>query len=680
MTLEREVQPRRDKLTELQLKEQAARLSAEQFAQQLAEAKADEAALEARLTPQMKGNALQAEITRLADEIAALGAVNLAALEELTTSRERKTFLDAQSTDLTAAITTLEDAIRKIDRETREMLQQTFDQVNTQFGQLFPTLFGGGEARLIMTGEEILDAGVQVMAQPPGKRNSTIHLLSGGEKALTATALVFALFKLNPGAVLPARRGRRAARRRQHRSLLPAGAVDDGQHAVPLHHAQQDRDGDGAAADRRHDAGAGRVAHRGGRHRQRGPADGRGRLGRPGRDEQPPPRAAGGRRRAAGGAVRLQQVAGATGAEAPGREHARRRRRRAARRAAPARRATSRIEPRLDVGEGEESREPRAPRRVAEPGDLVAPPGAPHVDGWMEDPLLDFVLELRCNHAFDGVAALEARAQLDRLALPLPTHLAVWDPKAQHWTAPDRFGFYSELLASVQMATRRQVLGEIEASRFVSAVQQIALAIDADFDAPEMGRLVAQAAELDALCARFDVQITLTLEAQDGPMDSAVVSAAAADAGFVAALAGSMAEARRPGAPAVDADDDVAAGRPGRADARRPARAGRPRVAGCALHRRAPARRAAERPHRRRQRTSGRRERARHDRRRTREAVRRDARGRHRAGRTARAAPLRRRLTMAGATPSSRSPADEARRCAPRSSRPTTPTTCSTRR
>ncbi|HSQ09725.1 MAG TPA: AAA family ATPase, partial [Burkholderiaceae bacterium] len=119
-------------------------------------------------------------------------------LEELTTSRERKSFLDAQSADLKAAITTLEDAIRKIDRESREMLQQTFDQVNAHFGQLFPKLFGGGEARLIMTGEEILDAGVQVMAQPPGKRNSSIHLLSGGEKALTATALVLALFKLNP--------------------------------------------------------------------------------------------------------------------------------------------------------------------------------------------------------------------------------------------------------------------------------------------------------------------------------------------------------------------------------------------------------------------------------------------------------------------------------------------------
>lgn len=205
--------------------------------------------------------------------------------------------------------------------------------------------------------------------------------------------------------------------------------------------------------------------------------------------------------------------------------------------AAP-RRAPSRIEPRLDAGDGPAPSMPEAGPDSAEPTDLAAPPGAPHVDGWAEDPLLDFVLELRCSHAFDGVAALEARAQLDRLALPLPTHLAVWDPKAQHWTAPDRFGFYSELLASVQMATRRQVLSEIEASRFVSAVQQIALTIDADFDAPEMGRLVAQAAELDALCARFDVQITLTLEAQGGSMDGAVVDAAAEDAGFVSGIPG----------------------------------------------------------------------------------------------------------------------------------------------
>ena len=99
---------------------------------------------------------------------------------------------------MTDAITTLEDAIRKIDQETRALLQGTFDQVNYHFGELFPTLFGGGQAKRMMTGEEILDAGVQVMAQPPGKKNSTIHLLSGGEKALTAIALVFAMFQLNP--------------------------------------------------------------------------------------------------------------------------------------------------------------------------------------------------------------------------------------------------------------------------------------------------------------------------------------------------------------------------------------------------------------------------------------------------------------------------------------------------
>ena len=120
------------------------------------------------------------------------------ALDELESARERKGFLDAQSEDLAQAMETLENAIRRIDRETRELLQTTYDTVNKNFGELFPILFGGGEAKLIMTGEEILDAGVQVMAQPPGKKNSTIHLLSGGEKALTAIALVFSMFQLNP--------------------------------------------------------------------------------------------------------------------------------------------------------------------------------------------------------------------------------------------------------------------------------------------------------------------------------------------------------------------------------------------------------------------------------------------------------------------------------------------------
>jgi chromosome segregation protein len=141
---------------------------------------------------------LNNEIDRLQKAIAALGAVNLAALEELTVAEERKTYLDKQSADLTEAMTTLENAIRQIDKETRELLQQTFDIVNENFARLFPTLFGGGQARLMLTGEEILDSGIQVFAQPPGKRNTSIHLLSGGEKALTATALVFAIFQLNP--------------------------------------------------------------------------------------------------------------------------------------------------------------------------------------------------------------------------------------------------------------------------------------------------------------------------------------------------------------------------------------------------------------------------------------------------------------------------------------------------
>ena len=198
LTAERALQPLRDRITELQLKEQAARLNAEQFIEQLAAAGVDEAELQAKLTPDMKPSYLQGEVTRLNNAIAALGPVNMAALDELKAATERKSFLDAQSADLNSAIETLEDAIHKIDQETRTLLQGTFDQVNQHFGELFPRLFGGGQAKLIMTGDEILDAGVQVMAQPPGKKNSTIHLLSGGEKALTATALVFAMFQLNP--------------------------------------------------------------------------------------------------------------------------------------------------------------------------------------------------------------------------------------------------------------------------------------------------------------------------------------------------------------------------------------------------------------------------------------------------------------------------------------------------
>ena len=201
LRLERGQDPLRSQLTELKLKEQAARLSAEQMAQSLVEAAADEADLARRLAEQParpKPGWLQAEVARLNQAIARLGPVNLAALDEVVSARERQTFLASQSADLFEAMTTLENAIRTIDQESRALLQQTYDTVNTEFGRLFPMLFGGGDARLVLTGGEILDAGVQVVAQPPGKKNASIHLLSGGEKALTAIALVFAIFKLNP--------------------------------------------------------------------------------------------------------------------------------------------------------------------------------------------------------------------------------------------------------------------------------------------------------------------------------------------------------------------------------------------------------------------------------------------------------------------------------------------------
>jgi chromosome segregation protein len=195
---EQKLDPLRERISGARLREQEARLTEDQFAQQLAAAGAHEDELGLMLEKGVRSGALQGEINRLNEEIQALGAVNLAALEELQTGQERKAYLDAQSRDLAEAMATLEDAIRRIDRETRARLQQTFDDVNRHFGEMFPALFGGGHARLVLTGEEILDSGVHVVAQPPGKRNTTIHLLSGGEKALTALSLVFALFQLNP--------------------------------------------------------------------------------------------------------------------------------------------------------------------------------------------------------------------------------------------------------------------------------------------------------------------------------------------------------------------------------------------------------------------------------------------------------------------------------------------------
>lgn len=138
------------------------------------------------------------ELEKIASQIQRLGAINLAAIDEFQVQNERKTYLDSQHEDLTEALEILDGAIRKIDRETRQRFKETFDRVNEGLQGLFPKVFGGGHASLELTGEDFLETGVTIMARPPGKKNSTIHLLSGGEKALTAIALVFAIFQLNP--------------------------------------------------------------------------------------------------------------------------------------------------------------------------------------------------------------------------------------------------------------------------------------------------------------------------------------------------------------------------------------------------------------------------------------------------------------------------------------------------
>ena len=141
------------------------------------------------------------EIERMSRRIQRLGAINLAAIEEFDTESGRKNYLDAQAADLEEALDTLLDVMQKIDKETRVRFKETFDAVNTKLGELFPKVFGGGSATLELTGDDMLDTGVTLMARPPGKKNSSIHLLSGGEKAMTAVALIFAIFHLNPSPV-----------------------------------------------------------------------------------------------------------------------------------------------------------------------------------------------------------------------------------------------------------------------------------------------------------------------------------------------------------------------------------------------------------------------------------------------------------------------------------------------
>ncbi len=188
----------REQHSGLRLAAQRLRFEADTYAKAIAEAGFDVAAIEAELAPEADADSWKARLEDLDGKIKRLEPVNLAAINEHAEQSQRKGYLDTQFTDLTAALETLEGAIKKIDRETRTRFKETFDKVNSGLNELFPTLFGGGHAYLELTGNDLLDTGVSIMARPPGKRVTSISLLSGGEKALTAVALVFAIFRLNP--------------------------------------------------------------------------------------------------------------------------------------------------------------------------------------------------------------------------------------------------------------------------------------------------------------------------------------------------------------------------------------------------------------------------------------------------------------------------------------------------
>lgn len=196
--IEREMSKVRDVLETLRLECQGLRVKSENLLEQIKEIGLLLEDVLQGIPEGVNADELHNQLEQITQRITRLGPINLVAIEEYATCSERKEYLDKQNDDLQDGLTTLENAIAKIDKETRTRFKETFDKVNGRFQELFPGIFGGGRAYLEMTGENLLDAGITVMACPPGKRNSTIHLLSGGEKALTAIALVFSIFHLNP--------------------------------------------------------------------------------------------------------------------------------------------------------------------------------------------------------------------------------------------------------------------------------------------------------------------------------------------------------------------------------------------------------------------------------------------------------------------------------------------------
>jgi len=196
--LEQRSQEKRSELEKMRMAWQTTNVRRQTFQEQLDESDHKRDDVQRDMPEGAEEASWHQQVEKMAQRIQRLGAINLAAIDEFAEESKRKEYLDSQSADLIEAMTTLENAIRKMDQETRLRFKETFDQVNDKLKEFFPRLFGGGMARLEMTGDDLLDAGVIVMAHPPGKRNSSIHLLSGGEKALTAVALVFAMFELNP--------------------------------------------------------------------------------------------------------------------------------------------------------------------------------------------------------------------------------------------------------------------------------------------------------------------------------------------------------------------------------------------------------------------------------------------------------------------------------------------------
>ncbi len=196
--VEQKVQDERGRLDQARMGRQEIEVRRRTLEEQLDETDFTHQLLHDEMPEEAAVDAWQQRVEELASKIQRLGPINLAAIDEFQEQSERMAYLDAQHEDVSKSLATLEEAIRKIDRETRTRFKETFDRVDSGFKELFPKLFGGGHAYLELTGDDLLDTGVTVMARPPGKRNSSIHLLSGGEKALTAVALVFAIFRLNP--------------------------------------------------------------------------------------------------------------------------------------------------------------------------------------------------------------------------------------------------------------------------------------------------------------------------------------------------------------------------------------------------------------------------------------------------------------------------------------------------